>query len=142
MFEWNIESGTATVSDWDKALVAASKLETVKPGTIGPLIRGKALISIQAEYGIALYKCAHPGDDIEVPLLIVIDGNTVYATFGGDGKTKVVIGEYSEASHGPWVKRLTKDSLWDFCNINARIDGWELYSDILSESMRRSRDLN
>jgi hypothetical protein len=137
MLEWKIEAGTVTVLDWDKALSAALKLETVKSGTIGHLIKGKAAISIQSEYGIAFYKSAHPGEGVEVPLLIVIDGDTVYATFGGDGKNKVIIGEYSEESHGPWVKKLDKETLWDFCNINARLDGWELYADIMAEAIKR-----
>jgi hypothetical protein len=142
MLEWKIEEGTVTVLDWGKALASVSKMETVKPGSIGHLIKGKAAILIQAEYGLTFYKCAHPGAGIEVSLLVVIDGDAVYATFGGDSKTKIIIGEYSKASHGPWVKKLAKETLWDFCNINARIDGWELYADILSESVRRSRDQN
>lgn len=137
MFEWKIGKETVFVSDLDESMVSVSKLDKLEPGDESRrLIQGKAALLIVAEYGLTLYGCAHPGEGISVPLLVVIDENVVYISVSYPGKMTVFVGAYDEKAHGAWVKKLTKSSLWDFSNIDARLDGWAFHADMVSQSMR------
>jgi len=128
---WDVNGKTVTVCDWDSALTAASKLDQLEPGEDRSLIRGKTALLIVAEYGVTFYKAAHPGEEVSLSLAIVIDENVVYIIPSRDGLNGIFIGEYRAEKYGEWVKKLTKEGLWAFSNIDARIDGWTFFSEMV-----------
>lgn len=145
MIKWAInDEETVFVSDWDEALTVSAKLDRLEPGESRRLIQGKSALLILAEYGLVFYRCAHPGEGIIVPLLIVIDieGKTVYVSFSACHDMKVFIGKHDPKIHGEWVKKLEKESLWGFSNIEARVDGWAFFADILGQSWLRKKTID
>lgn len=137
MIEWEVNGKIVKVSDWDKALVAASNLDRLEPEEIRGLIQGKAALLILAEYGLVFHRCAHPGEGVDVSLLVVIDQNVVYIIVSKcEEMNGVLIGEYKAEVHGEWVKKLTKKSIWDFSNIDARIEGLAFFVDMLQQSIK------
>ena len=130
---WNLDGKTVTVDDWDGALDAASKLDKLEPGEDRSLIQRKSALRILAEYGLKLYQSAHPGEETELKLAILIDENVVYILPSKDGADGVFIGKYNPEKHGEWVaKKLTKDDLWGFSNIEAMLDGSTFFAEMLN----------
>jgi hypothetical protein len=133
MIEWKVDGKTVTIDDWDGALIAASNLDKLEPGEDRSLIQRKSALRILAEYGLKLYQAAHPGEETELKLAIVIDENVVYILPSKDGKDGVFIGEYSPEKYGEWVaKKLAKDDLWGFSNIEAMLDGSTFFAEMLN----------
>lgn len=135
---WDVDGKQVTIDDWDSALDVASRLDRLKPGEDRSLIKGRIALRIVAEYGLLFYQSAHPGGETGLRLAIVIDDLTVYAIPSEEGVDGVFIGEYWLAKYGEWAHKLTKESLWDFTNINARLDGFSFFADMIAQSQGRS----
>lgn len=131
---WDVDGKTVTIDDWQAALDVASRLDLLKPGEDRSLINGRIALRIVAEYGLLVYQSAHPGEETGLKLAIVIDETTVYVIPSEEGIDGVFIGEYWLAKYGKWAHKLTKESLWDFTNINARLDGFAFFADMLTQS--------
>jgi hypothetical protein len=135
---WEVDGKTVTIDDWDSALDVASRLDLLASGRGRCLIGGRSALRVLAEYGFWFYQSAHPGGETDLKLAIVIDKLAVYIVPSKVGKDGVFIGEYCAIEYGDWVKKLTKESLWDFTNINARIDGSSFFADMIAQSQGRS----
>jgi hypothetical protein len=134
---WEVVGKSVTIDDWDSALDIASKLDRLKPGEDRSLINGRIALRIVAEYGLLFYQSAHPGEETNLKLAIVIDEITVYVIPSEEGLDGVFIGEYWLAKYGKWAHKLTKESLWNFTNIDARLDGFSFFADMLTQSQGR-----
>ena len=136
MVKWDL-SDTAHdfvwIRNWEQAFAAVSKLDQLKSGEDRSLIQGKAALRIVAEYGLMYYKCAVLSSDSKIRLRLIIDGNTVYTFLSLDGVAGVFIYPYDAELHGDWVEKLDKNSLYDFNNIEARLEGWSFYARVLAE---------
>ena len=128
---WDVDGETVHIDDWDSALTAVSKLDRLEPDETRTRIRGTAAMRIVAEYGLKFYRSAHPGEETHLKLAIVIDENTVYVIPSECGESGVFIGEYWVGKYGKWAKKLTKDNIWAFSNIEAMLDGWAFFADML-----------
>lgn len=131
MIKWDLDDtaqDSVWIRNWEQAFAVASKLDQLKPGEDRSLIQGKAALRVVAEYGLMYYKCAVLSSDSEVRLRLIIDGNTVYTFLSLDGVAGVFIYPYNPEFHGDWVEKLEKKSLYDFNNIEARLDGWSFYA--------------
>ena len=131
MVKWDL-SDTAHdfvwIRNWEQAFAAVSKLDQLKSGEDRSLIQGKAALRVVAEYGLMYYKCAVLSSDSGARLRLIIDGNTVYTFLSLDGVAGVFIYPYNAEFHGDWVEKIEKNSLYDFNNVEARLDGWSFYA--------------
>jgi hypothetical protein len=134
---WKVDGKTVTIDDWHSALEMASRLDRLEPGEDRSLINGRIALRIVAEYGLLFYQSAHPGEETGVNLAIVIDETTVYIIPSEHGKDGVFVGEYCASKYGDWAHKLTKESLWDFTNINAMLDGFSFFADMITQSQGR-----
>ena len=125
---------TVYVRDRNAAIAFAATLDRLEPDEERTLINGRAALRVIEEYGRMLYKCTHPGEGFVLRLGIVIDGSSVYIIPSRDGIDGIFVEPYDAETHGVWAKKLTKESLWDFCNINAMLDGWAFVADLLHQS--------
>jgi hypothetical protein len=135
---WEVDGETVTIDDWDSALDIASRLDRLEPDEDRSLVNGRIALRIVAEYGLLFYRSAHPGEETGVKLAIVIDENIVYVIPSEEGMDGVFIGEYCASKYGDWAHKLAKESLWDFTNINARLDGFSLFADMIAQSQGRA----
>ena len=144
IIKWEVSDSEAQsfvwVGDWKQALAAASKLDRLEVGEDRSLLQGIAALRIVAEYGLVFHRCALPSPDSELRLLVVIDGDVVYVIPAQSGASGVFIGKHDVELHGDWVQRLTKSSLRDFSNIDAKLDGRTFFSAMLSSKSIRGID--
>jgi hypothetical protein len=116
--------------NWDYALTVCAQLDRPEAGEDRLPMRGKAAISILAEYGATAHRCCHPPAGTK--LAIVISPPSIWfcpSQFGLDG---VWIDSYSEREFGQGVElALTTPNLWRFDNIHARLDAWDFVAEIL-----------
>ena len=113
--------------NWEYALQLAENIDDS-----GNRIRSKAAINILAEYGSIAYRCAlpqFPGSNNT--LAIIIDHPIVHFCPSISGLSGVFIDKYDEENHGVSI-RYEKSNLYDYTNINARLDGWDFFGGMVS----------
>lgn len=115
--------------DWDYALKAVHNLDASAMKEDRKAIEGKAAINILAEYGAIAYKCVHPPESTK--LAIVISPPYVRFCPSSNGLDGIFIECYTEGKHGKCFLLLTKNDLFAYSNIDARIDGWRFFGDMV-----------
>jgi hypothetical protein len=94
-------------------------------------LTGAAVKPILYEYGIVAHRCATlipTSMGRTVFLRIVIDGHDVYFIPNKD-TNEIAISSDSALKEG-WVLSIYKEDIYDFSNIEARLDGWQLFTAI------------
>lgn len=117
---------------WEYALKAVKDIDVLLPGETRPTIKGKSAIHILLEYGKIAYESSDPPDGSK--LAIIISPPFVRFCPSGDGLSGIFIEEYEEEKHGKCFLEIEKTNLFDFCNINARLDGWQFFANMVSLS--------
>ena len=77
------------------------------------------------EYGIIAHRCATSMSN-NIFLRIVIDGHDVYFVPNKD-TNEIAISSDRSLTEG-WVLSTYKQDIYDFSNIEARLDGWQLFT--------------
>ena len=115
--------------DWDYALKAEENLDTSAQEEKRRAITGKAAINILAEYGAIAYRCATPPNDTKIAIVI----SPPYVRFcpSPDGLDGIFIENYIEEKHGKCFLEITKDGLFGYTNIDARLDAWGFFGDMV-----------
>ncbi len=108
--------------DWDFALSVVETLDKYARDENRNPIKGKAAISILAEYGAITYKAVCPPESTK--LAIVISPPFIFFCPSPDGLDGIFVEDYSEDKHGKSFMDLEKDNLFAYTNIDARLDGW------------------
>lgn len=108
--------------DWDFALSVVKTLDKYASDENRNPIKGKAAINILAEYGAITYKAVCPPESTK--LAIIISPPHVRFCPSPDGLDGVFIENYKKEKHGKCFFELTKDGLFAYSNVDARIDGW------------------
>lgn len=125
------------IIDWDYALNAVATLDKYASDENRNPIKGKAAISILAEYGAITYKAVCPPESTK--LAIVISPPFIFFCPSPDGLDGVFIEDYSEDKHGKYFMQLEKDNLFAYTNIDARLDGWAFAAGMV-ELARMNKD--
>ena len=118
--------------DWEYALKTVKDIDILLPGETRSRIKGAAAIRVLLEYGKIAYDCSTPPDSCR--LAIVISPLFVRFCPSRDGLSGIFIEEYGEEKHGKCFLEIKKTNLFDFCNINARLDGWQFFANMVSLS--------
>lgn len=122
---WNLEPWTLPpYVDWWFVQELKGLSLSEEDGVHTPF-EGKRLASVLAEYGQVAHKCAAVSG---CELAIVIVPPSVWFCPSESGFNGVFIEPYSEDKFGAGVEVSKADgSLWDYCSINARLDGWNFF---------------
>lgn len=122
---WNLEPLTVPVYvDW-YFVQTLNGLDKLEEGDVRVPFKGKRLASVLAEYGQVAHKCAAVSG---CELAIVVAPPSVWFCPSKSGPNGVFIEPYSEDKFGAGVEASkAAGSLWGYCSINARLDGWNFF---------------
>lgn len=99
----------------------------------GASISAQSASDILIEYGALLHQfCRHPED---TALVVVIDHPSVFFCPLLNGTSGVFIETYSKGKHGDWVMRLHKEDLFDYTNLDARLDALDFRGFMIERSL-------
>lgn len=124
------EKQSTVFVDWDYALGICKSLDKVDENEKRYPIKGKAAILILAEYAAIAQRCAWPPNN--VGLVVVVCPPSVWFCPNEKGLSGMFIEPYSQEKHGNGIEFIGKESLWDFCSIQARLDGWQFFAKMCS----------
>lgn len=114
--------------DYEYALSTVKDLDTsAQEGRTK--IKNKSAINILVEYGIATHLCSSPPEGSK--LAIVISPPVVRFCPSKDKLDGVFFEQYSPEKHGKVFLELTKSDIFDFSNIQSRLDGWEFFAEMV-----------
>lgn len=125
-------SNNKVVVDWEYAMKVVKNIDNLAHQEGRRAISGKPAINILAEYGLIAYDSASPPEDSR--LAIFICPPFVHFCPSMDGLNGVFIQEYNAEKHGKCFLELKKEGLFDYTNIDSRLDGWSFFSSIISLS--------
>lgn len=129
MIEFNVFDEPSKVQiDWEYALKVAEDLDTSAHQENRHPIKGKVAVQILGEYAATAHRCAFPPEYVK--LAVVISPPYVWFCPSSDGLHGSFIEEYDQQRHGSGT-RLTKEELFAYTNIDARLDAWSFYAQML-----------
>lgn len=115
--------------DYEYALSSVADLDTYAKEDGRAKIKNKAAINILVQYGIATHLCSSPPEGSK--LAIVISPPVVRFCPSKDRLDGVFFEEYNPEKHGKVFLELTKADLFDFSNIQALLDGWNFFAEMV-----------
>ena len=116
--------------DWEYALTIIENIDKIANRENNHLIEGRAVIKILAEYGVTAYKAASVPENTK--LAIIISLPYVYFCPSTEGLDGVFIEQYNPEKHGRCLLELRRKQLFDCSNIQAKVDGWDFFSAMVS----------
>lgn len=133
MDEFNAFESQATIQvDWAYALKAVEGLDVSAASEGRVAIQGKAAIRILGEYGAIASLCAFSPKTIK--LAIVICPPYVWFCPSKDGLSGVFIEPHRPDRHGGGIRFVKEADLFAYTNIDARLDAWNFYAQMLLAS--------
>ena len=114
--------------DWEYAIESVEKLDTSAEKENRSPVKGKAAIIILGEYGAIAHRSSFPPEDTK--LAVVISPPSIWFCPSQDGLHGVFFEEYKDSKYGSGIQ-FTKLDLFDYTNIDARLDAWNFYSQML-----------
>ena len=127
VFDFSIDAQV----DWDYALKVAQSLDSQAESEGRFPITGKKAIVILAEYGAIARRACSPPDGQTVA--VVVCPPSVWFCPSKNGCDGVFIEPYCQDRHGPGLEFAGKDDLFDYTNIEARIDAWRFFAEMCSK---------
>jgi|GEM_PF-5120327 len=123
--------------NWEYALKVIEDLDTsvYREGRLP--IKEKAAIRILAEYAVIAHRCAFAPENAR--LAVVVSPPHVWFCPSKDGLHGAFIEEYDQSRHGGGIKFTKDNDLFAYTNIDARLDAWSFYAQMLSHSNRSTK---
>lgn len=116
--------------DWEYALKIAENLDALAEQEGRRPIKGKAAVNILGEYAAIAHYCAFAPKDIR--LAVIVSPPHVWFCPSKDGLQGGFIEEYNASRHGDGVRFTKEPDLFSYTNIDARLDAWSFYAQMLS----------
>jgi hypothetical protein len=117
--------------DWDYAIAVCEKLD--RPLEDRRPIQGRTAVRILAEYAAIAHRSAWPPDGVK--LAVVVAPPSVWFCPSEHGHHGGFICAYDSDVFGTGIeffKAGAEHSLFDYCSISARLDGWSFASRMIS----------
>jgi hypothetical protein len=115
--------------DWDYAMRSVENLDPTAEQDGRLPMKGKAAIRVLAEYAAIAHHCSFAPKG--TTLAVVVSPPRVWFCPGKAGLHGAFIEEYREDKHGVGVP-FYKPDLFDYTNIDARLDAWSFYAGMLT----------
>jgi hypothetical protein len=115
--------------DWEYALKITENLDSSAKQENRNPIAGKAAVRILGEYAAIAHHCAFAPKG--VMLAVVVSPPTVWFCPSKDGLNGSFIEEYSQARHGEGIRFTKAFDLFQYTNVDARLDAWSFYAQMI-----------
>lgn len=116
--------------DWEYALEVVKNLDVSAAAENRIPIQGKAAITILGEYAAIAHHSAFAPDNMN--LAVVIAPPSVWFCPSEDGLNGAFVEEYKVERHGNGICFVKEPDLFAYTNIEARLDAWSFYAQILT----------
>lgn len=117
--------------DWEYALKSVDNLDILAGQESRLPIKGKAAVRILGEYAAIAHYCAFTPESTR--LAVIVDPPCVWFCPSKEGLHGAFIERYNLERHGEGMKFTKESDLFAYTNIDARLDAWGFYAQMLSK---------